>query len=205
MTWQTAKEIRARLAVEQGAIIKDWGGKLPVALIYPNSYYIGMSNLGIQTLYRLINDQSDAVCERVFWEPKDSTDVLPLAIESQRPLNDFAVLAFSLSYELDYYSIVPILKASGIPIYARDRDETQPLIIAGGPCITTNPMPLSPFFDCLCVGEAEAILPEMLPMMRDGVSENRDDLKKKLASLPGVYVPGYSNKQVITAMGQRPG
>src|SRR5271157_2559216 len=196
MTWQTAKEIRKRLEAEQGTIVKDWGGKLPVALVYPNSYHIGMSNLGIQAIYRWINDRTDAVCERVFWEPKDTTDVLPLAMESQRPLTDFAVIAFSLSYELDYFNIVPVLKASGIPLYARDRDETYPLIIAGGPCITTNPMPLSPFFDCLCIGEAEAILPEMLPVMRDGVSENRNELKKKLALLTGVYVPGYSNKPV---------
>jgi radical SAM superfamily enzyme YgiQ (UPF0313 family) len=197
MTWQTAKEIRKRLAAEQGAITKDWGGKIPVALVYPNSYNIGMSNLGIQAIYRLLNDRTDAVCERVFWEPKDTPDVLPLAMESQRPLTDFAVVAFSLSYELDYFNVVPILKASGIPLYARDRDETHPLIIAGGPCITTNPMPLSPFFDCLCIGEAEAILPEMLPVFIDGVSENRAELRKNLSTLPGVFVPGYSNKPVI--------
>ena len=197
MTWQTAQEIRKRLAAEQGTITKDWGGKLPMALIYPNSYHIGMSNLGIQAIYRFINDRTDAVCERVFREPKDSTDVLPLAIESQRPLTDFAVVAFSLSYELDYFNIAPILKASGIPVYARDRDETYPLVIAGGPCITTNPMPLSPFFDCLCIGEAEAILPEILPVLIAGVSENRAELKKKLSTLPGVFVPGYSNKPVV--------
>ena len=197
MTWQTAKEIRKRLAAEQGAITKDWGGKIPVVLVYPNSYNIGMSNLGIQAIYRLLNDRTDAVCERVFWEPKDTPDVLPLAMESQRPLTDFAVIAFSLGYELDYFNVVPILKASGIPLYARDRDETHPLIIAGGPCITTNPMPLSPFFDCLCIGEAEAILPEMLPVLIDGVSENRSELRKNLSTLPGVFVPGYSNKPVI--------
>jgi radical SAM superfamily enzyme YgiQ (UPF0313 family) len=196
MTWHPVREIRARLAAEQGFIIKDWGGKLPVALIYPNSYYIGMSNLGIQAIYRLINDYPDAVCERVFRESKDSTDVPSLAMESQRPLTDFAVLAFSMSYELDYFNVVSILKASGIPLDAKDRDETHPLVIAGGPCITTNPMPLVPFFDCLCIGEAEAILPAMLPTMRDGVSENRDELKKKLAKIPGVYVPRYSNKPV---------
>ena len=196
MTWQTAKEIRNRLAAEQGTIIKDWGGKLPVALVYPNSYNIGMSNLGIQAIYRFLNERTDAVCERIFREPKDSSDVLPLAMESQRPLTDFAVIAFSLSYELDYFNIVPILKASGIPLYARDRDETHPLVIAGGPCVTTNPMPISPFFDCLCIGEAEAILPEMLPVLAGGVSENRVELKKKLSSLPGVFVPGYSNKPV---------
>jgi radical SAM superfamily enzyme YgiQ (UPF0313 family) len=147
MTGQTAKEIRKRLAAEQGTISKDWGGKLPVALIYPNSYNIGMSNLGIQAIYKFINDRSDAVCERFFWEPKDSAEILPLAMESQRPLTDFAAAAFSLSYELDYFNVLPVLKASGIPVYAKDRDETYPLIIAGGPCITTNPLPLAPFFD----------------------------------------------------------
>jgi radical SAM superfamily enzyme YgiQ (UPF0313 family) len=194
MTWQTAKDIRKRLAAEQGTIIKDWGGKLPVALIYPNSYNIGMSNLGIQAIYRFLNDRNDAVCERFFREPKDTLDILPLAIESQRPLTDFAVAAFSLSYELDYFNVVSILKASGIPPYAKDRDETYPLVIAGGPCITANPMPLSPFFDCLCIGEAEALLPEMLPVLKAGVSENRAELKKKLASLPGLFVPGYSDQ-----------
>lgn len=196
MTWQTAREIKKRLAAEQGVIIKDWGGKLPIALIYPNSYQIGMSNLGIQAIYSLVNHQTDSVCERVFWEPKDSTDVLPLAMESQRPLTDFAVIAFSLSYELDYFNVAPILKASGIPLYAKERDETYPLVIAGGPCITTNPMPVSPFFDCLCIGEAESILPEMLPVLKTGASENRDALKKKLSTISGVYVPGYSNKPV---------
>ena len=197
MTWRTEKEIRRRLDAEQGTIIKDWGGKLPVALIYPNSYKIGMSNLGIQAIYRFINEQPDVVCERVFWEPKDSTDVLPLAMESQRPLTDFAVMAFSLSYELDYFNVVPILKASGIPLYAKDRDETYPLLIAGGPCITTNPMPLAPFFDCCCIGEAEAILPEMLPVLKAGASENRAELKQKLMKLPGVYVPGFSQQPAV--------
>ena len=197
MTWQTAQEIRKRLAAEQGTIVKDWGGKLPVALVYPNSYNIGMSNLGIQAIYRFLNDRTDAVCERVFREPGDTIDVLPLAMESQRPLTDFAVIALSLSYELDYFNVVPIMQASGIPLYAKNRDETYPLVIAGGPCITTNPLPLSLFFDCLCIGEAEAILPEMLPVLIAGVSENRAELKKKLSSLPGVYVPGYSNKPVV--------
>ncbi|MBN1644310.1 MAG: radical SAM protein [Dehalococcoidales bacterium] len=193
MTWQTVKKIRARLAAEQGAVVKEWGGKLPVALIYPDSYYIGMSNLGVQAVYRFINDYSDAVCERVFYEPSDEE---PLAMESQRPLTDFAVLGFSVSYELDYFNIVRILKDAGIPLYAKDRDETYPLVVAGGPCITANPMPLSPFFDCLCIGEAEAILPEMLPVLHQGVSENRIELLKKLAALPGVYVPRFSRGQV---------
>jgi radical SAM superfamily enzyme YgiQ (UPF0313 family) len=193
MFWRTIRKIRGRLAAEQGTVTKEWGGKLPVALIYPNSYNIGMSNLGIQTIYRFVNDYPDAVCERVFYHIDDDSI---LAMESQRPLTDFAVLAFSVSYELDYLNVVQILKTSGIPLYAKDRDETHPLVIAGGPCITANPMPLTPFFDCLCIGEAEAILPEMLPILKEGVSEERDKLLKKSSLVPGIYVPRYTNKPV---------
>ncbi len=181
---------RQRLSRETGTIIKDWGGRLPIALIYPNSYYVGMSNLGIHAIYRLLNGYRAVVCERAFWEKDSIAQRLPpLSLESQRPLADFAALAFSISYELDYFNVVQILKASGIPLYAADRDERHPLVIAGGPCIIANPMPLSPFFDCLCIGEAEAILPAMLPVLTEGIGGKRDELLKALASLPGVYVP----------------
>ncbi|HCP60089.1 MAG TPA: radical SAM protein, partial [Dehalococcoidia bacterium] len=149
---------RRRLSREQGAIVKDWGGRLPVALIYPNSYYIGMSNLGVHAVYRLLNGYRGVVCERGFWERENRDGKLPvLSLESQRPLSDFAVLAFSVSYELDYFNVVQILRAAGIPLYAADRDERHPLVIAGGPCITVNPLPLAPFFDVLCIGEAEPL------------------------------------------------
>ena len=145
-----ADDARQKLSRETGAIIKDWGGRLPVALIYPNSYYIGMSNLGMQTIYGLLNSYQNVVCERAFWEKEDGAQrVKPLSVESQVPLTDFAVVAFSISYELDYFNVMQILKASGIPLYAADRDESHPLVIAGGPCITANPMPHAPFFDCL--------------------------------------------------------
>src|SRR3990172_547722 len=184
------KDARQQLSRETGTIFKDWGGRLPVALIYPNSYYIGMSNLGIQTIYGLLNSYPNVVCERGFWEKEDwKQKVKPLSVESQVPLTDFAVIAFSISYELDYFNVVQILKASGIPIYAKDRNETHPLVIAGGPCITANPMPLSPFFDCLCIGEAEPILPAMVPVLTKGISDKRSELLKTLAGLPGVYVP----------------
>jgi len=186
------KRARQLLSQEQGPVIKDWGGKLPIALIYPNSYYIGMSNLGIHAIYSLLNSYSDVVCERAFWEREGRTQQIPvLSLESQRPLSDFAVLAFSITYELDYFNVVQILKASGIPLYAADRTERHPLVIAGGPCITTNPLPLSPFFDCLCIGEAEPILPAMLPVLSEGIKGKRDDLLKELAALPGIYVPQY--------------
>lgn len=177
----------SRFSGEEGTIVKDWGGRLPVALIYPNSYYLGMSNLGIHAIYKLLNNNLRVVCERVFLDTRDKN--APAAIESGRPLSDFAILAFSLSYELDYFNVVNILKASGIPLFAADRDERYPLVIAGGPCITANPMPLAPFFDCLCIGEAEPILPAMLPVLFEGMGGRRDKLLQALAALPGIYVP----------------
>jgi radical SAM superfamily enzyme YgiQ (UPF0313 family) len=199
MGWDEIKKARQRLSREQGAVIKDWGGRVPIALVYPNSYYIGTSNLGVHALYCLLNSYSQVVCERAFWEIEHRDNRLPaLSLESQRPLSDFAVVAFSISYELDYFNVVQILKASGIPLYATDRNQRHPLVIAGGPCIIANPLPLSPFFDCLCIGEAEPIIPAMLPVIAEGISGRRSDLLKALAPLPGIYVPQYySGKPVV--------
>ena len=188
MGWEEVRKARNRLSREEGTVIKDWGGKISFALLYPNSYYIGMSNLGLHALYRLLNQYDDVVCERAFWEKEDSQ---PLSVESQRPLADFSVLAFTVSYELDYFNIIQTLKKGGIPLYSADRDERNPLVIAGGPCIIANPLPLSPFFDCLCIGEAEAILPAMLPVVAEGIEGTRAELLQRLASLPGMYVPQH--------------
>jgi len=188
MGWAEAGKARRRLSREKGAVIKDWGGRIPFVLIYPNSYYVGMSNLGMHAIYRLLNNYDKVVCERAFWEGRDEALSL-VSLESQRPLLDFAVLAFSISYELDYLNVAPLLKASGIPLYAAERDETHPLVIAGGPCIAANPMPLSPLFDLIGIGEAEAILPAMLPVLGEGIGGSRDELLEALASLPGVYAP----------------
>src|SRR4030042_5599382 len=169
MSKNTPKDARYRLSRETGTVIKDWGGRLPVALVYTNTHYIGMSHLGIHTIYKLLNDYDTVVCERIFLEQPAKGDIItPLSLESNRPLPDFAVIAFSITYELDSFNVIKILKSSGIPLYAADRDESHPLVIAGGPCITANPMPLSPFFDCLCIGEAEPILPAMLPVITEG-------------------------------------
>jgi radical SAM superfamily enzyme YgiQ (UPF0313 family) len=188
---------REQLSREKGTIIKDWGGRLPIALVYPNSYYLGMSNLGLHVLYRLSNDHDQVAAERAFWEQENQDNrSATVSLESQRPLSEFAVLAFSISYELDYFNVVSILKASGIPLFAADRDERHPLVMAGGPCITANPMPLSPFFDCLAIGEAEPILPAMMPVLLEGISGKRDNLLKALASVPGIYVPQHSKTRV---------
>jgi radical SAM superfamily enzyme YgiQ (UPF0313 family) len=200
MTWQAVKEARQRLKGERGTVYKDWGGKIHIALIYPNSYYLGMSNLGFQTIYSLLNSYDNVVCERAFWEPKRVKRVkteTPISLESQRPLPDFDILAFSISYELDYFNVVQLLKAGGIPLLAADRNEGHPLLIAGGPCITANPMPLSTIFDCFAIGEGEPILPGFMAALTEGIEGKKDELLQKLASLPGVYVPSlYRGKPV---------
>jgi radical SAM superfamily enzyme YgiQ (UPF0313 family) len=177
----------ARLSRETGAIVKDWGGRLPVALIYPNSYYLGMSNLGVHAVYSLLNNNLKVVGERVFLDTLEKN--APAAIESSRPLSDFAVLAFSISYELDYFNVVHMLKAAGIPLFSAERDSSHPLVIAGGACVTSNPMPLAPFFDCLCIGEAEPILPALLPALCGNLGDIRNVLLKEVSRLPGMYVP----------------
>jgi radical SAM superfamily enzyme YgiQ (UPF0313 family) len=179
----------ARLFREEGAIIKDWGGRLPIALIYPNTYYLGMSNLGVHAVYSLLNSNPKIVGERVFLDTTEKN--APAAIESGRPLTDFAVLAFSISYELDYFNVIQILKAAGIPLLSTERDSRHPLIIAGGPCATANPMPLAPFFDFFCIGDAEPILPALLPMLIENISDSRDSLLQRIAKLPGIYTPLY--------------
>jgi len=190
MGWEEIKRARNRISGEEGSITKDWGGRIPIALIYPNSYYLGMSCLGIHVLYHLLNTNSRLVCERVFGERDKRGSLMPLiSLESQRPLSDFSVIAFSVNYEVDYINIVEILKASGLPIYASDRNESHPLVIAGGPCISSNPSPLSPFFDLFCIGEAEPVLEQLIEALLNAIGDKRDDLLKALSPIPGIYLP----------------
>jgi len=188
---------RAQLARETGAVVKDWGGRLPVALIYPNRYQVGMSNLGVHAIYRWLNARRDVVCERVFYDPKQPADEPPLSLENQRPLTDFSALAISVSYELDYFNVVRLLRAAEIPVLAAERDGRHPLVIGGGPSLSANPMPLADIFDAICVGEAEAILPDLLPVLQ-GADDNREETLRELAALPGVYVPQVRPQGPVT-------
>jgi radical SAM superfamily enzyme YgiQ (UPF0313 family) len=183
LNWSFVREARRILELEDGTIYKDWGGKLPIALVYPNTYHVGMSNLGLQTVYRLFNEQFGVVCERVFHNTG------PISLESQRPLAEFAVLAFSISFEMDYFNVVEILRLAGIPLSAEERDETYPLLIAGGAAVTANPKPLSPVFDAFAIGEGEAIIPPLVEVLREVIGEQKDEILNALALVPGVYVP----------------
>jgi radical SAM superfamily enzyme YgiQ (UPF0313 family) len=186
LDWNTIARARRRLSRESGTIMKDWGGRLPVALVYPSAYYVGMSNLGVHVIYRLFNEHSDVVCERVFY---DENDDVPVSVESQRPLADFAVLAFSLSFELDYLNLVSMLRRSHIPLSSNARDQRHPLLIAGGPCVISNPEPLAPIMDAFAIGEGESIVPGLVETFRRGADLHRHDLLGHLAALPGLYVP----------------
>jgi radical SAM superfamily enzyme YgiQ (UPF0313 family) len=177
---------------EQGTIVKDWGWRLPVALVYPNTYYVGMSNLGLQVIYKLLNDRDDVVCERVFWHGGRKP---PESIESARGLRDYSCLAFTCSYELDYLNIASILRTAGIPLDPEERTDDHPILMAGGPAVTANPAPLAPLFDVLAIGEAESILPSLLPVLA-GCGNRRKTLKR-LSALPGLYVPAHFENRRI--------
>lgn len=195
MQWKTLKETRRKLAREEGTIFKDWGGKLSIALIYPNTYALGMSNLGFQTLYGLLNRSERVVCERIFWEGHE-----PVSMESERPPGDFDVLAFSFPYEQDYSNAFALLKTSAIPPRSSDRGARHPLVIAGGAAVSANPEPLAEMVDAFIIGEAEAVLPELLPVLYEGAESPRDQWLRELSRIPGVYVPLVSEDPVRRQM-----
>ncbi len=200
MDWKSISYARRKLEKEEGTIFKDWGGRIPIALAYPNSYYVGMSNLGLHVIYRLFNEQPDIVCERAFYHEDDGP---PISLESQRPISEFAVLAFTLSFEIDYFNLVAMLRQAGIPLTSEERDERYPLLIAGGPCVMANPEPLAPIFDAFAIGEGETLVPALSEALAEGLHGSREELLQRLASTPGVYVPGFytierENDQIVS-------
>lgn len=188
------KKAQALLAQEQGTIYKDWGGKIAIALVYPNAYAVGMSNLGFQTIYWHLNRLPDVVCERVFLpDPEDveelrRTGSVPFSLESMRPLSDFHMVGFSLTYEGDYINVLRLLDLAGIPLRTRDRRPEDPLVLMGGVCAFSNPEPLAPFMDFVVVGEGEELVGELVQAYRDGYRD-REGFLDLVARIPGVYVP----------------
>lgn len=194
--WQRHRD-RARdtLAREVGYIRKPHGGRLRVALAFPNTYFVGMSSLGFQTVYRLFNDQEDVVCERVFLPPKQelaaqlASGAPLLTLESQTPVRDFDVIAFSVSFEWDYTNVVSMLRLAGLAPRALSRDRRDPLVVIGGAVTFVNPEPLALFADVIAAGEGETLIPDLAEAYR--TCESRDDLLRQLASCRGFYVPSF--------------
>ncbi len=201
MTWE--KRRRTLLAEEVGAIVKDPAGKIRIALVFPNTYELGMSNLGFQTVYRLFNDHPDVVCERAFLpEPEDLEELErkrdPLrSMETATPLRDFDVIAFSISFELDYLNVLKALDLAGLPLFSAERDETHPLIWAGGPAMYINPEPLAPFLDLVAVGDGEELVPELTLALHRAAFDSsvgvrdRNELLRELARVEGIYIPRF--------------
>ena len=194
MKWRDIERAKGILAQEEGFVQKDWGGRLPVALAYANTYRLGMSNLALHTLYNLLNQLGQVVCERVFWTQRPSEPIMTL--ESQRNVLDAAVLAVSLSFELDYLNLASMLHRAEVPLLASERDETYPLILAGGPAVTANPEPLSEICDAFVIGEAEEILEPLTTLLWEMLDAPRSQVLDALAQLSGVYVPGRSELPV---------
>ena len=181
------------LEAESGACRKR-GGRLSVCLVYPNHYSVGMSNLGFQTVYARFNSHPDVACDRAFLPDPDELEEYRksrtplLSLETQRPLADFDVIAFSVSFESDYVNIPGIFALSGIPSLAGERGESAPLVMGGGAAMFLNPEPVADFLDLVAVGEAEPLLPSLLHLLLDG-AKDRSELLKAAAHLPGIYVP----------------
>jgi radical SAM superfamily enzyme YgiQ (UPF0313 family) len=196
MSRQLIEKYRQRFALETGGIATPHGGRLSVALVYPNTYHQGMSNLGVQTVYRMLNSREDTLCERFFLpDPEDLAEHrrtgFPLvSVESQRPLDDFDLVAFSISFENDYLNLPTLFEIGRLPLWREERSESHPLILCGGVCAFLNPEPLAEIMDLFAVGEAEVILPALLESLLAVEPRSRVQLLDGLAQLPGVYQPG---------------
>lgn len=202
---------RARLAQERGTVIKDWGGKISIALTYPNDYRLGMSNLGFQFVYHLFNKRSDVVAERVFLPGGNEMSLYRqagkplLSLESQSPLQQFDFIAFSLSFENDYLNVLKILELAKVPLLAENRPDTCPFVMSGGISTFLNPEPLAPFMDFFLLGDAEANLDEFLDLFQEYKSggmlrkEVINRLCKNMNSLyaPSLYQTKYSKDGTI--------
>ena len=168
-----------------------------VAIVYPNTYFVGMSNLGLHIIYEEINLRNDSVCERIFLPEKKELEAYDkiktplMSVETQRPMHQFDVVAFDVTFEMDYFHIPLMLRHGRVPIMGKDRTEFDPIVIAGGPCATFNPEPFADFIDAFIIGEGEGIVSRVLDIIRDGKMEglDRHTILRQLADISGVYVP----------------
>jgi radical SAM superfamily enzyme YgiQ (UPF0313 family) len=193
--WQQRERALELLSKEVGYIRKPHGGKLRVALVFPNTYFVGMSNLGFQTVYKLFNAEDDIVCERAFLPPKTelaaqrAAGAPLLTLESQTPVGEFDVVAFSVSFEWDYTNVLTLLRLAGLPARADARTHHHPLVVIGGAVTFVNPEPLALFADAIAAGEGEVLIPSLLRAFQ-GASD-RDDLLRRLATERGFYIPSF--------------
>jgi radical SAM superfamily enzyme YgiQ (UPF0313 family) len=198
-SWAQRERALATLSKEIGYVRKPHGDRVRIALAFPNTYWVGMSNLGFQTIYRLFNAQDNVVCERVFLPPKQELAELLaaraplLTLESQTPVGDFDVFAFSISFEWDYVNVLTLLRLAGIPARAAERSPRHPLIVIGGAVTFVNPEPLALFADMIAAGEGEALIPAFDRAL--AAATDRSDLLRLLAKERGFYIPRFYEPQ----------
>ena len=188
--WALLEPLRARLADEQGTISRP--GPMRVALCYPSPYHVGMSSLGFQTIYRELNEHEGCAAERAFL-PEDveghrAARVPVCTVESQRPIGEFAALAFSISYELELPGLFEMLELSGLRVRASERSDSDPPVVCGGPLTFSNPVTLASFADLVVLGEAEDLVHELCDALRGGAGKR--ELVERLARRPGFWAPG---------------
>jgi radical SAM superfamily enzyme YgiQ (UPF0313 family) len=188
-------KVEELLKKEKGTVYKDPGGKTSVCLVYPSTYHIGMSSLGFQGVYGMLNQRDDVLCERAFLpDPEDieeyeRTRTGIFSFESKKALGRFDIVAFSVSFENDFPNVLKILGLSNIPLEAERRGPGHPLIMMGGVCAMSNPEPLAEFFDVIFVGEAEEMLDEFMDVYSNSAS--KDELLKAALRIEGIYVPRF--------------
>jgi radical SAM family uncharacterized protein len=196
MAHKTGKSLKSLLESETGTIRKSSKARRRIALVYPNHYHIGMSNLGFQTTYRLFNQIDGLACERAFLPLDNKRKNHRLkTIESVKALGDFDIIAFSVSFENDFPNILTILHYTGLPLQSSDRSAPHPLVIAGGVACFSNPEPLAPFIDVFLIGEAEVMLEQFAGCLLEfdpGTKSGRQQCLKAIAQkVPGAYIPSF--------------
>ncbi len=194
MTWKADRSYNALLEAETGAVRKEGKGYLRVALVYPNAYGMGMSNLGFQTVYGLLNRMAFVACERAFLPAPPLPDRADLVtLETGRRLADADVVAFSISFENDYLHLLTILEKAGLNLLSDQRTDADPLVMAGGVACTINPEPIAPFMDGFLLGEAEVGLATLFDMLAEKRhAEDRSSLLARLSrTVPGFYAPRF--------------
>jgi radical SAM superfamily enzyme YgiQ (UPF0313 family) len=197
MSWQIEQYLKKRLADEQGYYQFPFGSRHTMAICYPNTYEVGMSNLGMQIIYREVNRRDDWQCERAFMPDKELTALYDkghtplLTLENQRPLCDFEIIGLSVNFEMDYFNVPLLLDKGHVTVRAAERGEDQPFVVMGGPVAFFNPEPLTPFVDVCIVGEGEraihALLDTYLQARQQGL--DRRGILQAWAQVPGLYVP----------------
>jgi len=190
MQYEPRAKIRDRLAKEVGRL--DRVAPYRVALAYPSPYRVGMSSLGFQQIYRLIQGSGDLAAERAFLP--DDPDTAPLSYEGFSPLDAFPVIALSVAYELELAGVVAMLESSGIPAFRDERGPEHPIVLAGGPLTFSNPLPLGAYADAILIGEAEELVLPVLRLVRD--CPDKEELLRSLAAMPHVFVPAHHGDEM---------